>query len=192
MPQILLKLTIFLILTSLFACKEDVNTQVNSDAATFKELRQGISGDPLESVRRFNLVHSSGRMVKTILLVSARQQEVGLSGTKDHEFADNEAALFWYPESSVKRFWMPDTYFNLDIIFLDDDLKIIEIDRNVEAHPGRQEPPPIALSKMVNARHVLEVRAKSPISEVLKIGDRFEVLQPLSLSKIESEIRRQQ
>ncbi len=192
MPQILLKLIFFLFLCTLSACQEKAPAPGKTEVATFKQLRAGSASDPLQSVRRFNLAHPSGRVIKTVLLVSPIEQEVGLSGTKAHEFEENEGALFWYPSNGIRRFWMPDTYFNLDLVFLDEQLTVIDIDRNLVAHPGRQEPPEIAFSKTVQARHVLEVKAGSPISDVLKIGDRLQVLTPLSLSKIESEIRQKQ
>ena len=192
MPQILLKLTLFLSLFALGACQDTPQDKVDFEQMSFKQLRQGVKGDPLDDVRRFNLAHPSGRILKTVLLVSPREQEVGLSGVRPDEFGDNEAALFWYEKTSAKRFWMPDTYFNLDIIFLDENLKIIAIESNMQAHPGMVEPPPIQYTRTIEARHVLEIRAKSDLSKALKNGDQFQVLNPLSLSQIESKIRQRQ
>src|SRR5690606_16711899 len=186
MPQFTLKLTLFLAMFGFVSCKEQTTTSATS-IPTFKELRSKVENDPYDSVRRFTLAHPSGRIVKTVLLVTHKEQEVGLSGTKDHEFAENEGALFWYQDDSLKSFWMPDTYFNLDLVFLDDTLKIIDIDRNLQAHPGRAEPPAIQFSKRVRARHVLEVKAGSEFARALNSGDQLKVLPPLSLSQIESE-----
>ena len=188
MPQISLKLILFLTLSVFIGCQDESAT-TQKEPATFKDLRTANTKDPLDSVRRFRLAHPSGRMVETVLLVSMKEHEVGLSGTKDHEFKDNEAALFWYPESGPRRFWMPNTYFNLDLIFLDDELKILDIDRDLKAHPGIEEPPYIAFSKTVRARHVLEVKAQSDFAKAIKIGERLQVLAPLNLSQIESKIR---
>ena len=193
MPHFRLKLTLFLAVCTLVSCDfqktEKLQNTTSQSVATFKQLRAKASADPLDDVRRFNLAHSSGRTLQTVLLVTPEEQRVGLSGVKDNEFADNEAALFWYEEDDIKRFWMPDTYFNLDIIFLDESLRIIDIERDMPAHPGMQEPPPIRYTRSIRARHVLEVKAKSDISGVLKIGDQFQLLPPLNLSQIESKIR---
>ncbi len=191
MPQISLKLILFLSLSVFIGCQDKTVTAQN-EPATFKELRTPNENDPLDSVRRFSLASPSGRMVKTVLLVSRKEQSVGLSGTKDDEFQDNEAALFWSTEEVERRFWMPDTYFNLDLIFLDGELKIVEIDRNLQAHPGMDEPPNIVFSKTVLSRFILEVKANSEFSKNLKIGERLQVLAPLSLSQIESKIRQLQ
>ena len=191
MPQISLKLILFLSLSAFIGCQdESVTTQ--KEPATFKTLRTANANDPLDSVRRFRLAHPSSRMIETVLLVSMKEQEVGLSGTKDHEFKDNEGALFWYPSTGTRRFWMPDTYFNLDLVFLDDELTIVDIDKNLEAHPGMDEPPNIVFSKTVRARHVLEVKASSEFAKALKVGERLQVLAPLNLSQIESKTRQLQ
>lgn len=191
MPQICLKLILFLILTGLLACQDQTVT-VQASEATFKQLRSGSDGDRLDSVRRFKLGHPTGRFINTILLVSMKEHEVGLSGIKNNDFKENEGALFWYPDVSTRRFWMPDTYFNLDLFFLDGELRVVDIDRNLLAHPGKVEPPPIMFSKTVRARHVLELRADSAVSKEIKIGDQLQVLSPLSLSQIESKIHQQQ
>tara|TARA_R110000868_G_scaffold175888_6_gene413127 strand:+ start:2007 stop:2606 length:600 start_codon:yes stop_codon:yes gene_type:complete len=195
MPQLWLKLTLFLVFSALSGCQDqsDQSDQIAlNHEPTFKQLRAGVKSDKLDSVRRFNLGHPSGRFIKTVLLYSAREQEVGLSGTKSEEFDQNEGALFWYDRKGPRRFWMPDTYFNLDLVFLDSDLRVIDIDKNLEAHPGRDEPPQIKFSKTVQARHVLEVKASSDFAESLKVGDQLRVLSPLSLSQIESKIRQMQ
>ena len=195
MPQICLKLTLFLVFSSLCACQDESaksESTPSSSEPTFKQLRAGVKDDPLDSVRRFNLGHPSGRLIKTVLLYSVKEHEVGLSGTKAHEFDDNEGALFWYDARGVRRFWMPDTYFNLDLVFLDSALRIIDIDENLEAHPGREEPPAIKFSKSVRARHVLEIKSSSDFARSLKVGDQLQVLSPLNLSQIESKIHQMQ
>ncbi|MBH47551.1 MAG: hypothetical protein CME71_05225 [Halobacteriovorax sp.] len=191
MPQIWLKLTLFLVFSSFYGCQDEtIKSQSTSpiDEPTFKQLRAGVKNDPLDSVRRFNIAHPSGRLIKTVLLYSVKEHEVGLSGTKDHEFDDNEGALFWYDAVGLRRFWMPDTYFNLDLVFLDSELRVIDVDKDLEAHPGREEPPAIKFSKSVRARHVLEIKSASDFASAIKVGDQLKVLSPLNLSQIESKI----
>ncbi len=59
----------------------------------------------------------SRNKLKTYLAISPEQQTRGLSRVQDKDFSDHEAMLFFYTEDSVKSFWMPDTYFDLDIFF---------------------------------------------------------------------------
>ena len=87
---------------------------------------------------------------------------------------------------------MPNTYFNLDIIFLDRQLKVLAIERNVPAHPGMQEPPMIYRTKNYYAHHVLEIRADSPLSQEIQVGSQIGWNAKISLSETESHIRQVQ
>jgi len=169
MAQKTLKLIIFLSLSLLFAC--------NSDKDSF--------GD----VRKTNLVLSSGRMLTVKLAITPEEQQQGLSGLKDHDFPDEEGMLFYYESMGPKRFWMPDTYFNLDIFFLDQEMKVIAVERNVPAHPGRSEAPPIFQTRTYLARHVLELKSSSQIAKMIREGDKIIWQKPETPNQIESNIR---
>ena len=47
------------------------------------------------------------------------------------------------------------------------------IERNTKAHTGRKTPPEIAQTPTVICRHVLEIRADSPIGKEIKRGTQF-------------------
>lgn len=115
----------------------------------------------------------SGDKIKLRLALTPKAQSKGLSGLKPHEFGEDEGMLFVYEKSGPRRFWMPDTYFNLDIYFLDAQYKVVAVEKNVPFHPGRQEPPLIYQTKTYEAQHVLEMKSSSKISKKLKKGDRF-------------------
>ena len=112
----------------------------------------------------------SGEKVLTAFAISSDQQIQGLSGIQPANFADNHAMLFHYKRSETKGFWMPDTYFDLDIYFLSSDFKVIYINRDTPHHPGRQEPPSIARTPPVYCRHVLEMKSSSPLAKKIKNG----------------------
>ena len=48
-------------------------------------------------------------------------------GFKGREVADNEAMLFVFPENGLKTFWMKGTKTPLDIVFLDENLRVAGI-----------------------------------------------------------------
>ena len=96
--------------------------------------------------------------------------------------------LFFYKSEGPKSFWMPDTYFNLDIIFLNKDFLVVDIVKNIQHHPGRAPNPPIARTPSVNCRHVLEIRADSPLSSKIKLGTQFKWMSEKSPAEIESGI----
>ena len=116
------------------------------------------------------------------VLTTDQQRIQGLSGLRPHEFGEREGALFLFPRNGLRQFWMPDTYFDLDIIYLDHNLKILHIDRNIPHHPGRQEPIPRASS--VYARHVLEIKAQTSLSKKLEKDLVFSLNRPEILLQI--------
>ncbi|MCR9203814.1 MAG: DUF192 domain-containing protein [Halobacteriovoraceae bacterium] len=112
---------------------------------------------------------NTGRVITAYLARSDQEQTQGLSGIKPDQLADNEAMLFEYEKAGPRSFWMPNTYTNLDIFFLDTNYKVLYVERNVPAHPGMKEP--IPRTKTVFAHHVLELKASSPLSKEIKVGE---------------------
>jgi hypothetical protein len=130
-----------------------------------------------------------GDLLKIKLAINLEEQVRGLSGIRDHQFNKNEGLLFFYLKTNIRKFWMPNTFFPLDIFYLDKKMKVLDIVRNLPFHPGYNEPPPIPRAKPVISRHVLEMRSDSPLSKRIKKGDQLEFISQFSLSEIESKIR---
>ena len=95
---------------------------------------------------------------KTYLAIQSNEQTLGLSNIKDDEFSSQEAMLFVYPEVGPRRFWMKDTYFNLDIIFCDSQGKIVALAANMPAS-HHTNPASIPTTPIYQAQYVLEVKA---------------------------------
>ena len=95
--------------------------------------------------------------------------------------------FFYFKNEGPRRFWMPDTYFDLDIFFLDNQFKVIALERKVPHHPGRKEP--IPRTKTYMARHVLEIPSDSPIAQYIEKGSELKWIGPPSFQEIESNIR---
>lgn len=127
----------------------------------------------LQNYTQKSLLLPSGEKLHTFIAQSAREQVQGLSGIQDKEFLANFAMFFPGEVDQERSFWMPDTYFNLDIIFLDKDMKVVEIARDTTFHPGRNEPPSIAKTQKVFCRHVLEVKSSSELSKKIRFGQQL-------------------
>ena len=134
----------------------------------------------------------SGVEVELELALTQKQHTQGLSGLKSNEFKNSKGMLFVNPNIGPRRFWMPNTYFNLDIIFLDHDLKIVGIEKNVPAHPGLAEPPAIYKTDTYMAQFVLETKAYADFGKNLKKNDTLKLIGPTSLSEIVSGTHLQQ
>lgn len=147
---------------------------------------QSVSDNPLKKVE---LVTPQGEKIKTTLAITADDQNQGLSGVKAEDFDDDQGMLFFYLEDFEKYFWMPDTYFDLDLFYMDKDLKIIEIIRRAPHYIGRANPDLIPKLRGVWCRHVLEMKSTSEIAKALKIGDKLSWKSSLSLSETEAKVR---
>lgn len=112
------------------------------------------------------------------LAISMEDQVKGFSGTRDNEWPDDQGIIFLYEEDGPRAFWMPDTYFDLDLFFLDKDLKIVDVERKVPHFIGRFPEDRIPRIRSVWARHVLELKTKSEVSARLKVGDQFRFESP--------------
>jgi len=125
------------------------------------------------SIHAQSLLTPSKETIHLRLAINKEDQTKGLSGMKPQHFKDHEGMLFVYETPGSRRFWMPDTYFNLDIYFLDSNFKILAVEKNVPHHPGIKEPPAIYQTATYEAHHVLEMKASSPLSKKLKVGDQL-------------------
>ncbi len=153
-------------------------------AACQSESRSG------KSAQRIELLTPSGDVIQTTLVVSASDQEKGLSGKRDDEFGADEGMLFFYLNEDERHFWMPDTYFDLDLFYMDKDLRITEIIRRLQHYVGRANPDLIPRARGVWARHVLEMKSTSAVAQRLKTGDVLKWQGTDSLKETEERLRR--
>ena len=136
----------------------------------------------------FTLRSPSGQSIRTSLALRRETQIRGLSGVRAQDFPDDGGLLFVFLQEEERSFWMPDTYFDLDIIFLDKNLKVVGLERNVPHHPGRAEPPPIYSTANYWAKYVLEIKARSPLSAQIDRGDTLIWDSAPTLEEIERQI----
>ncbi len=131
----------------------------------------------------------SGQRIKIYLALSDRNQSQGLSGVRAKEFSDDEGMLFFNTNYQPRSFWMPNTYFNLDIFFLNKDLRVANVERNVPHHPGMSEPPAIYRTNTYKCWHVLELKHSS-LSKQIVSGSKLIWTSSPDLTQIELNIRR--
>ncbi len=86
--------------------------------------------------------------------------------------AENEGMLFIFPEPKVAHFWMKDVTFPIDIVFLDDQRRVLNV--AVKAPPCRSVPC-VTFDSIGRASYVLELRAGWSLRYGVKPGSRFEL-----------------
>lgn len=77
--------------------------------------------------------------------------------------------LFIFPRQDVFNFWMKDTLIALDMIWINDDLQVVDIKENV---PPCQTDPCEIYAPQGKAVYVLEINAQGVHNNGIKIGDR--------------------
>lgn len=141
--------------------------------------------DPLEEVE---LITPDGSVINASIADTAAEQTQGLQNVQEDEFSENDGKLFFYLRDSARTFWMPNTFFDLDIIYLDKNLKITDIVRNVPHYTGNVNSE-IPRAPTITSRHVLEMKADSPVADNLKEEDILQWRSSLTLEETEERIR---
>ena len=101
---------------------------------------------------------------------SEEEREKGLMGVESLE--SDEGMLFVFENESKRSFWMYNTSVPLDIVFLDSDLKVL----NVEAADPEPSVPREKLERYSSddgAQYVLEIRQGLADSSGIKKGERL-------------------
>ncbi len=135
------------------------------------------------------LITPKGVTIRTKLAITMKEQEQGLSGMRPENFDDDQGMLFYYLEEGDKHFWMPDTYFDLDLFYLDKDLRIVDIVRKLPHHKGRHNEALIPRARGVWCRHTLEMKASSPQAAELRIGDQLTWKANVPFSEMDAKAR---
>ncbi|MGB5667288.1 MAG: DUF192 domain-containing protein [Maribacter sp.] len=145
----------FLILQS---CKVDSKKVIKTDPITFtKEGSLSIYKAETDSI----LVN-----LEIEIAESDYETETGLMYRKS--MADNQGMLFIFPEVAMHSFYMKNTEFALDIVFINEKLKIASFQENAQPYSE------IGLSSKVPVKYVLEINAGLAEKWLLEVGDRIE------------------
>ncbi len=97
---------------------------------------------------------------------TAEEKELGLSGRES--LPQGTGLLFVYEQSGQHKFWMKDMNFSIDIIWIADDYRVIDITKNLapDTYPNR-------FTSSEPSQYALEVNAGYSDQLDVKIGDEF-------------------
>jgi len=138
----------------------------------------------LVGLKRGILKTNQGRELETFIALTDQEQAQGLSGVRPEQFYDDQAMIFPDKKDNYRSFWMPDTYFELDIYFLDEHLKVLAVERNVPFHPGKENLETVARTRQYMCRHVLEIKSASQIAKSIQTGDQLTWVSSPNLEQI--------
>ena len=115
-------------------------------------------------------VKIAGQIVKIELALTHAEQEHGLSGRKNLE--EGAGMLFIFLKPQKNYFWMKDMNFPIDIIWIDENFRVVYIQKNIlpSSYPNSFGP-------TVDNSYVLEVLSGFSEKNNLKIGDSVEFLR---------------
>ncbi len=123
-----------------------------------------LSGCTQKNVAQ-NVVRIDNKEIKVVLAKNEAEWERGLSGKPG--LGENEGMLFIFPGTAVRKFWMKDMNFNLDIIWIRDN-RIIKISKNL---PREGDQPKKIYSSDRPVNYVIEVNAGWTDRNNIKVGD---------------------
>jgi uncharacterized membrane protein (UPF0127 family) len=118
-----------------------------------------------ESIQDVSEVIIGGNVVKVELALTPSEEERGLGGRSS--LPKDTGMLFVLPKVGKNYFWMKDMQFPIDIIWLDEEQRIIYIENNLapESYPNTFGPDE-------NSKYVLEVNSGFAKANHLNVGDR--------------------
>jgi len=155
-PQSFTKLIIFLGLLAHFT---------GCNASTSKHLK---------SYQKGVMTLPNGESFLVYIAKTSAQQKLGLSKIKAEDFSINEGMLFPEEKMFMRQFWMPETHFDLDVFFLNEDYYVLDIHRGlrhnsnpIKSYRDRQN---TSFSKKVFSQHVLELRSDSAFAKKIRPG----------------------
>ncbi len=121
-----------------------------------------LFGEPL------NTIFINNQAIQVSIADNDEERRQGLSGVT--RIGDNEGKLFIFDKAGYYGIWMKDMLFPIDIVWIDEEFKIVHIEQNVtpETYPSSYNSP-------VPARFVLELNAFFIDTYKIQLGDRVSI-----------------
>jgi len=107
--------------------------------------------------------------VNAKIVSSANDKKTGL--LKYDSLPLDQGMLFIFDKSDIYTFWMKGMKFAIDIIWIDQDNKVVDIARNVPPEPGKNDVQLKQYKPNAAAKYVLEVNAGLSDLNNIQIGD---------------------
>lgn len=148
------------------ASRQGSNTAATSDTSTAPVADKGPAFKK-EGVLSFVSKEKSDT-IRTIDIEIAETDEERAQGLMDRKsMADSQGMLFIFTVPEEQSFWMKNTYISLDILYVDEKMEIVSIQKY--ATPLSEE----SLPSFKKAQYVVEVNAGFCDRNKIKYGDKI-------------------
>lgn len=147
------KIVVIFILTLGIACKQKATQQIKTETIAFK--KEG----------ELQIFKADSLLVNLDIEIAETEYETQTGLMYRESMKDNQAMLFIFDDSRLHSFYMKNTQFSIDIVFIDENLKIASFQEN--AKPFDET----GLSSQVPIKYVLEINAGLAEKWLLEIGD---------------------
>jgi len=125
-----------------------------------------------QNINSSNTIHSvkiNEAVLKVEVASNNTERAKGLSGRES--LSADTGMLFVFNNSGKYSFWMKDMNFPIDIIWIDENSKIVFIEKD-----AKPESYPALLGGLVDSKYVLETVSGFTSKNNIKIGDRVDFL----------------
>lgn len=159
MKELIKIITVLLIgLLIVASCKEEPKKLIKTEAVTFKK----------EGELSIFKAEKDSLLIKLDIEIAETSYETETGLMYRQSMGDDQAMLFIFADEAMHSFYMKNTEFPLDIIYIKADSTIASFQEN--AQPLIEK----GLSSQVPVQYVLEVNAGLAEKWILEVGDRIE------------------
>jgi uncharacterized membrane protein (UPF0127 family) len=146
-------LSVFIVVVLIFSCKNESKTAIKTETISFK--KEG----------ELSVFKKDSLLVNLDIEIAESDYETETGLMYRNSMEEKQGMLFIQDEFKVQNFYMKNTQISLDLIFIDENLKIVSFQEN--AKPFDET----SLSSQVPAKYVLEINAGLAEKWLLEVGD---------------------
>lgn len=146
---------LFLVPLFLASCKSETKTAIKTETVSFKK----------EGELQIIKLATDSTSVNFDIEIAETEYETQTGLMYRPSMKAKRAMLFIFPDVRMRSFYMKNTQFSLDIIYIDGNQKIVSIQKEAEAYNEN------SLPSEAPAKYVLEINAGLSDSHGFKAGD---------------------
>ncbi|MBU1083202.1 DUF192 domain-containing protein [Patescibacteria group bacterium] len=119
------------------------------------------------------LILPNGLTIKTEVVDTPELKSEGLSGRDS--LGEQESMLFVFESEGYHDFWMLDMHFAIDMIWMDEEYKIVDITKDARPMPDLAIEELPRYRSVVPAQYILEVNSGFSARYNLQVGDKLKL-----------------